>query len=450
MKLQRIVWYEGMKLNPHHFQQIDRYNQYYINSRINILNSNYWGLTELEIDLAALSGGSFNLVKCTGVMPDGLLFDMPVNDPFPKSRSFEELFSATDEKIDVYLTIPLENASGNNCQITDDDVIPNNFRYNLQNIDVLDYNTGSNMRTVGIVKPNFQFKFGDESLEDFSHIKIGQINRSADGKYAMDKSFIVPSISISASEVLLNHTREILGALVSKSKELRKLASIHKPELSMTQVEILLMLQTVNTYIPLLNYYYSSRNIHPETMYILFLNLAGQLSTYSNLGIKTGEFPSYDHKHLTEIFGQVTEEINSMLNVQKTIERRDIIIPLRKQADTLFVGQLSPSQIPAQFFISIISDIPEKKIITELPKNIKISAYEEIFAVHQAGIQGVSVEYIARPPVGVQVNEKAHYFKINKEGRFWDKIVKKNNIAFFIAAEFKSLQIELVLLMPGD
>ena len=182
----------------------------------------------------------------------------------------------------------------------------------------------------------------------------------------------------------------------------------------------------------------------------MFLNLAGQLSTYSNLGIKTGEFPAYEHKHLTEIFSQVVNEINSMLNVQKTIERRDIIIPLRKQADTLFVGQLSPAQISSQFFISVISDIPEKKIITELPKNIKISAYEEIFAVHQAGIQGVSIEYIARPPVGVQVNERAHYFKINKEGRFWDKIEKKNNIAFFIAAEFKSMQMELVLLMPGD
>ena len=449
MKLQKVVWYEGMKLNPHHFQQIDRFNQYYINSRINILNSNYWGLTEIQIDLAALSGGSFNFVKCTGIMPDGLLFDMPANDPFPKSRSFEDLFSATAEKIDVFLSIPLENISGSNCQM-DDVVNSYNSRYILQNADVLDYNTGSNMRTIGIVKPNFQFKFGEESLEDFSSIKIGQINRSADGKYTMDKNFIVPSISISASEVLLNYTREILGSLVSKSKELRKLASIHKPELSLTQVEILLMLQTVNTYIPLLNYYYSSKNIHPETLYILFLNLAGQLSTYSNLGIKTGEFPPYEHKHLTEIFSQVVDEINSMLNVQKSIERRDIIIPLRKQADTLFVGQLSPSQISAQFFISVISDISEKKIITELPKNIKISAYEEIFAVHQAGIQGVSIEYIARPPVGVQVIEKAHYFKVNKEGRFWDKIVKKNNIAFFIAAEFKSLQMELVLLMPGD
>ncbi len=449
MKLQKVIWHEGMKLNPHHFQQADRYNQYYINSRINLLNPNYWGLSEIQIDAAALSSGSFNLVKCTGIMPDGLFIDMPINDPLPKTRSFEDLFPATAEKIDVFLSLPIENISGNNCNMSEN-ADSEHSRFNLQSVEMLDYNSGTNPRPIGIVKPNFQFKFGEESLEDFSSIKIGQINRSADGKFTMDQNFIVPSISISASEVLQNYMREVLGALVSKSKELRKLASVRKPELSITQVEILLMLQTVNTYIPLLNYYYATKNIHPESLYILFLNLAGQLSTYLNLGIKTGEFPAYEHKHLTEIFNEVVNDISTMLNVQKTIERRDIVIPLRKQADTLYVGQLSPAHISAQFFISVTSSMSEKKIITELPKNIKISAYEEIFAVQQAGVQGVTIEYIARPPAGVEVNEKAHYFKINKEGRFWDKIVKKNNIAFFIAAEFKSLQMELVLLMSND
>ena len=180
------------------------------------------------------------------------------------------------------------------------------------------------------------------------------------------------------------------------------------------------------------------------------MNLAGQLSTYSNLGIKTSNLPAYDHKHLTEIFNQIANEIHSMLNVKKTVERKDLVIPLRKQSDTLFIGQLSPNQIPAQFYLAVTGDISEKKIITELPKNIKISAYEEIFAVQQAGIQGVTIEYIARPPAGISVNEKAHYFKINKEGRFWKKINDKNNIAFFIAAEFKTLQMELVLLLQSE
>jgi len=446
MKMQRIVWFEGMKLDPHHFQQADRYNQYYINKRLTLINSNYWGLKEIQIDNAALAGGVFNLIACSGVMPDGMLFNMPANDPLPKQRGFEDLFSATSEKLDVYLAIQTEHVAGVNIQLNEPGQM-NTSRFSLQNADVLDYNTGTNMRSIGLGRPNFQFKFGDESLEEYSSIKIGEVSRSSDGKFTMETNFISPVIEISASPALMNHSRNILGALVSKSKELRKQASIQKPEISIVQVEILLMLQSVNTFIPLLNYYNSSTHIHPENLYTLFLNIAGQLSTFSNLGVKTEELPSYEHKHLTELFNQVVNEINGMLNVQKTVERKDVVIALRKQADTLFVGQLSPAYITAQFFLAVSGDMPEKKIITDLPKNIKISAYEEIFAVHQAGIQGVTVEYIARPPAGVSVNEKAHYFKINKEGRFWDKITSKNNIAFFIASEYKLLQLELVLLL---
>lgn len=445
MKMQKVIWYEGMKLDPHHFQQSDRFNQFVLNSRLNALNSHNWGIKEILIDHSALAGGVFSLVSCEGVMPDGLYFNMPNTDPLPKGRNFEELFSATSERLEISLAIPLENLSGTNCSMSDS-ITGSNNRFTIQNADLLDYNTGSNLRSVGLAKANFQFRFGNESLADFSSIKIGDIIRSSDGKYTLDQSYILPCTSISASEALLNLIRDLLSALISKSKELREQAAVKKPELSITQVEILMMLQSINSVIPILNYYYTSKHIHPENLYILLLNTAGLLSTHSDLGIKSGEFPAYDHKHLTEIFMQLQNEIKTMLTVQKTLERKDVIIPLRKQADTLHVGQLSPNHLSAQFFIAVTGDMPEKKIISELPKNIKIAAYEEIFAVHQAGIQGVTIEYIARPPSGISINEKAHYFKIIKEGRFWDKISAKNNVAFFIASEFKSLKLELVLL----
>jgi type VI secretion system protein ImpJ len=446
MKFQKVVWFEGMKLDPHHFQQADRFNQYYVNSRLNLINPNHWGLNEFLTDAAALAGGSFGLVRCSGIMPDGFVFNMPDNDPLPKIRNFEDLFSATAEKMDVYLTIPVEHESGNNCQV-DESANYNSTRFNLQNVELLDFNSGTNLRSVGVTKPNFQIKFGDESLEEYSYIKIGELSRSSDGKYTLDKKYIPPVVTVSSSSNLMDMIRDLLSNLVSKSKELRSQTTIVKPELSITQVEILLMLQAVNNFIPLLNYFYTTKHLHPENLYILLLNLAGQLSTFSNLGVKTSEYPAYNQKHLTEIFKQVNDDISAMLQVEKTLERKDVVIPLRKQAETLYVGQITPNQLQAQFFLCVAGDMPEKKIVTELPKNIKIAAYEEIFAVNQAGIQGVTVEYIARPPSGVAINEKAHYFKINKEGRFWDKVTVKNNIAFFLASDFKMLKMELVLLL---
>jgi len=107
MKFQKVVWYEGMKLDPHHFQQADRYNQYYINSRLGLISPNYWGLNEFQIDSAALAGGSLGLIRCNGIMPDGCVFNMPENDPL---RVFE---SASNRAVVSHVEhAPIEDVHG--------------------------------------------------------------------------------------------------------------------------------------------------------------------------------------------------------------------------------------------------------------------------------------------------------------------------------------------------
>ena len=40
-----------------------------------------WGFQRLEIDRAALAGGSFALSAAAGIFPDGLSFEMPLSAP---------------------------------------------------------------------------------------------------------------------------------------------------------------------------------------------------------------------------------------------------------------------------------------------------------------------------------------------------------------------------------
>jgi type VI secretion system protein ImpJ len=72
MKLQKIVWFEGMKLDPHHFQHADKFSQHNLHGRITSLNINAWGLKEFTIDKQHWQEGSLDLISCSGVMPDGL------------------------------------------------------------------------------------------------------------------------------------------------------------------------------------------------------------------------------------------------------------------------------------------------------------------------------------------------------------------------------------------
>lgn len=447
-KLQKVVWYEGMKLDPHHFQQMDRYIQYNLNKRIGSISFNNWGFTVIHIDTNLLVNGNFNLVECSGVMPDGLYFNIPENNSLPRSRQFENIFDAIDDKLEVYLAIPLEQATGNNCQL--EDFSEHKLtRYSLKNIDLLDDNVGSNLRQVGIASPNFYIKFGNENLEDFSKLKIGEIVRSSDGTYLMDKDFIPTILNLSSSDSIMHCIREILGGLVAKSNELYSQLNPNKQEITKVDVEILLLLQAINMYIPIINQYYNTPHYHPEIVYSMFLSLGGQLSTImTDSGIASTDFEPYNHKNLNEIFHKIYKQLLTLLNIQKRVSKPDILIPLDQKSDSLFVANLSQEQIDSQLFIVVKSSKSENTIITEFSNNIKIAAYEEIFAVNQAGLQGVNIEYVARPPSGLSMDTENHYFRILQEGRFWNKIVEKQTLAFFIAKDYTQIDLQLISFIP--
>jgi len=444
IKFQKVVWYEGMKLDPHHFQQLDRYLRYNLNKSIRSINYNNWGLSTLQIDTAALANGNFSLVECIGVMPDGLFFSMPENEAQPKSRQFEDFFDATGDKLEVFLAIPLEQLTGNNCQL--DKLSENRItRFTLQTIELLDDNTGSNLRQIGIARPNFSIKFGNEIFEEFNVLKIGEIVRSSDSSYSMNKDFIPSCLSLSASDSILHCLREILGGLVAKGNELNNQINPNKQDISIADVEILMLLQNINTFIPIINQHYNNPYCHPEIVYSLLLGLSGQLSTImTGSGISTVDLQPYDHKNLNEVFHRIYNQLLTLLNIQKKISRPDISIPLQKKNDSLYMANLSQEQINSQLFVVVKSSIPEKKIISEFANNIKIAAHEEILAVHQAGLQGIAVEYVSRPPSGLSVDPEFHYFKVHKEGRLWDKIVDKQTIAFFLAMEFTQVELQLI------
>src|SRR5262249_16697662 len=91
----KVIWNEGMFLTPHHFQQWDRYAEDLLTFRLKSLIPFDWGLTELEVDTAALANGIFHLRRCGGILPDGLAVDIPETDVAPESRPISTHFSPT-------------------------------------------------------------------------------------------------------------------------------------------------------------------------------------------------------------------------------------------------------------------------------------------------------------------------------------------------------------------
>ena len=77
----RVIWSEGLFLQPQHFQQQDRYFERYVETRCQPLIPHSWGFTEIEFERDLLSIGKFGLRRVAGVFPDGTPFRMPEDDP---------------------------------------------------------------------------------------------------------------------------------------------------------------------------------------------------------------------------------------------------------------------------------------------------------------------------------------------------------------------------------
>ena len=67
----KVLWTEGLFLQPHHFQQSDRYMEAMVGGLARRVRPYCWGLSQLEIDDEVLKVGQFALKGIAGLTHDG-------------------------------------------------------------------------------------------------------------------------------------------------------------------------------------------------------------------------------------------------------------------------------------------------------------------------------------------------------------------------------------------
>ncbi len=99
----KVVWGEGLFLQPQHLQQQERYIERLVRTSTAGLAPFSYGLTKLEIDTDLLALGKFAVRSAAGILPDGTPFNIPgdVDHPPPLDlpetlRNAHYLFGAAD------------------------------------------------------------------------------------------------------------------------------------------------------------------------------------------------------------------------------------------------------------------------------------------------------------------------------------------------------------------
>jgi len=443
---QKVVWFEGMNLDPHHFQQWDRFHTSALGARIRSVAHYDWGLLDIDVDKDALVNGQFHLLRCRGVTPDGLAFNIPVDDTSPNTRAIQDHFAATEKELGVFLAIPMERERGSNCRL-EGDSSGRETRYIFQKRAATDDNSGADEREIGVGRTNFQIRFTGESQEDFSTLKIAEIIRTQDGSFSLSTSFIPTCLAIEASENLMAITRRLLELLITKSGSLG--AGKHfKGQTTYTSRDITLFwaLQTLNMNIPLLNHFFTISKGHPEDLYFSMLALAGQLTTFSpELNIHPREFPVYDHNDLGKCFSLLDDKIRVLLD-SLAPSANYITIPLEQKSESLYQAQVNDPKVfqEMKIFLRASGNLPEKKMIDEIPINLRIASPEQISAVLSSFQTALAIKYASAPPTVLPMAEGSYYFQLQATGPFWDAISASQAFSVFIPNELKGIVIEAV------
>jgi type VI secretion system protein ImpJ len=439
-RIRKVVWSEGMFLTPHLFQQADDYHESLLGLRVGALSPFPWGLTELTIDREGLANGQVTVLRCGGIMPDGLAIQIPEGDAAPETRTIKPHFSPTVDRVDIYLAIPAARPEGVNVRTAPGGGRP--VRYQAEVVRVPDEAGEANEGEVPLCRKNFRLIFSGESLDDTAWIKIGAATRTASGSFELDEAYVAPAVTLSASGKLTAILRALLELLAAKGTALSQQRR-HIADFGASDMGNFWLLHTVNSSIPLLSHFANTPGRHPEQLYAALAQLAGQLSTFA-LEADPRELPAYDHLDLGHTFAELERKIRFLL--ETVIPTRYVVIPLERTRDFLHIGRIEDERLlkTAQFYLGAHAQVAAGRLIGEIPAKAKISSPDQINDLIGRAVPGVELVHEPVPPTAIPAKTGFKYFHLSAHGRSWEAIGRAKALALYLPDEFPEMKLELV------
>lgn len=452
---QRVVWTEGMLMRPQHLQQADRYHEQLLSARLAAVSPYDWGVLAVEIDERALAAGQVRVQKFVGVLPDGtpLAFDASHAEA-PPTRTIEGHFAPTARALEVYVALPAEREGVSNYSPkAAASAAQSGTRFTVEPRTVYDGAAGGAEAEVQFAQRNVVVLFGDEVRESFDAVKVAEVVRSAGGALTLREAFVPPARRISASPFLLAGMQRLLTLMIAKQRtlaEARRQRDASTVEFGAGDITRFLLLNAINTFLPVVAHLLDGGESAPETAYLLLCQFAGQLATFAADEEPT-TLPKFRFTDLGATFEELYARITRLL--QMTVRDRYRTVPLETRDDGLHFGRLDDDELlrATTWVLAVRSVLSEQQVVEQLPRLSKIASWNDIGGIVQSATPGVPLKVSYRPPAEIPVRAGFVYFALATADRFWRNVVGERAIAIYLPPPFDPASVTLELLVvPGN
>jgi type VI secretion system protein ImpJ len=421
----------------------DRYFDSLLQFQLDALNFRPWGFEKLQLDHEKLTSGNLAITAASGILPDGLVFDIPVCDATPPAKPLAGAFEEGQDTIDVFLTIPVNQERGLNIALGQGD---GNTRFGTQTIALRDENTGVTERPIQLTKKNLRFLVASELREGTTALRVARVKRTEAGIYQADPHFIPALVNFGANEYLISIVRRLVEILAAKSTQLSDAKRQKNQSLaSFTASEIpnFWLLYTVNAYFPLLNHFFQTNKGHPERVFAAMLDIASALTTFST-ELQPTDFPRYDHDDLSFCFSDLDKKLRRLLD--SVVPNNFVALPLKLGRPSIYSTSLAEDKYfkKTTMYLALSADLSQADLISKAPQLIKVGSISFVDHLVRKALIGLPLTHVASPE-SIPVKLKYQYFALEQSGPAWDVIVRERNMAAYVPGELLNPQLELIV-----
>ena len=434
----KVVWSEGMFLNPQHFQQQERFFERYVDGKCSAYGAYGWGLHEFEIDKQLLKLGKVSINSASGVFPDGTPFSFPDNDNAP---AVLEVPANTHNAI-VYLAIPVKRQGAVDV-INNNDKTQGLARYYSSEQDIRDVTIDGGVNLpIQVGKLRIKILLDTHDLAGYTIIGIARISESRDDKNVLfDEQYIPTCINCNATPILSGFLTELLGLLHHRGEAIAgRIADVHRG--GTAEVSDYMILQLVNRLEPLVVHLSNINRLHPLDLYVELIQMVGELSTFVTKNKRPPVLPAYQHDNLQDSFASVITVLRQCLTM--VYEQSAISLNLIERKYGIRVAEIPDRSLleSACFVLAVRADINEEILRSRFPAQIKIGPVERIRQLVNAAMPGIGIKPLPVAPRQIPFHSGYNYFELERQSEFWKELQNSGGFALHIGGDFPGLELE--------
>src|SRR5699024_8331909 len=211
-----------------------------------------------------------------------------------------------------------------------DDSSAGMHRYRGESLDVRDDIVGINTSaSVTVGRLCLRLMLQQEDRSGYACIPVAHVAECrADKQIILDEEFIPTCIDYKAASRLDGFMSELRGLLRYRAESLAGRISASGRG-GAAEIADFMLLQAVNRMEPLIAHLANMHGLHPESVYRQFVQIAGELATFTSNDKRAPEFPAYQHDDLRATFAPVIATLRQSLSM--VMEQNAIPVPLQER-----------------------------------------------------------------------------------------------------------------------